>query len=259
MSLHFNQLDIDEAIEDIFRAGTRIEVAFDLEGELPIVLPTSIHGCDYAANRMLIYQTRPEVLPSFKYQSMDIAILLEKELNRMVRVGLRCRIIKFLNKHRISERVTDNFFVIEYDPRLRKINLRTTYRLRTSLRYNVEATIRLGNATYVSGTYFTVQDISVTGVGFLVPRRVGKKDNPLLNIPLDTQIPILLTLAEAQSDQKPFRISTDIEIARKSVANTATNGFIGARFGQLDPEDQEKLFKYIHNAQLYEIRNIKRI
>ena len=97
MNLEFNQIDVEEPIENIFLHEARIEVAFNLDNPVPIVLPTNIYKCNYESNRMLIYQTRPEVLPGYKYQSMHIATLVEKELSRMMRIGLKCRIVKFLN------------------------------------------------------------------------------------------------------------------------------------------------------------------
>ena len=259
MSLQFNQFDIDDTVDNIFMEETRIEVAFNLDSSLPIVLPTNIFKCNYEANRMLIYQTHPEILPSFKYDTMDVATLVEKELNQMTRVGLKCRIVKFLNNHKVSDRVTENFLLVEYFPPMRKVNLRTTYRLRTSYRFNVEGALRYKDRTYESGVHFTVQDISVTGAGLLLPKRMGKKENPLLNVPLNESIDVELTLTQAAEGKRPQKISISSQVARKVMSFNVASGFMGVRFGDLSPEDQENLFQFIHDAQLYEIRNIKHL
>ena len=257
MSRQFNQSDIQNSIKDIFKPESRIEVAFNLDSPVPIVLPTNIYKCDYESNRMLIYQTHPEVLPSFKFDTMNIAMLLEQELNRMIRAGLPCKIVKFVNNYQVSERLKENLFLIEYFPPMKKINLRSTFRLRTSYRYSVEATICSDDVSYASGTDFSVQDISVTGIGLLVPKKIGKRDNPMLRISVDDMCDIEVKLERAESKERPHKISTAIKVSRKVISYNPLSGFIGAVFTDLSPEDQENLFQYIHEAQLYEIRNIK--
>jgi hypothetical protein len=258
MSLHFNQIDIEEPVENIFMEETRIEVAFNLENSVPIVLPTNIYKCNYESNRMLIYQTHPKVLPSYKYRSMHIATLVEKGLNRMMRIGLKCRIVKFLDNYKISDKITENFFLIEYFPTMRKVNLRTTYRLRISSHFNVEGKLYFEDATFRSGKHFAVQDVSVTGAGLLAPKIIGKKENPVLKIPLKKSMSMEFTLTQANTQKKPLKITTHVEIARKVMSYNVASGFLGTRFSNLNAEDQENLFQFIHKAQLYEIRNVKR-
>jgi c-di-GMP-binding flagellar brake protein YcgR len=257
MSLQFNLSELEEAISDIFMPEARIEVAFNIDSELPIVLPTNIYKCDYESKRMLIYQTRPEILPSFKYDTMDLTALFEKELGRMLRVGLRCRSEKFLNSYKINEQVRENLVLVQYFQPMRKVNLRFAYRLRTSYRYNVQAVIQKDDTAYESGSWFTVQDISVTGIGLQVPKMIGKKENPLLNIPMNTRLDIRITLETDDSKGQPYQISTEIGITRKVMSYNVKSGFLGGRFTALAPEHQETLFQYIHAAQRYEIRNIK--
>jgi len=257
MSRQFNRSDIQASIEGIFMPESRVEVAFNLDNPVPLVLRTNIYKCDYGANRMLIYQTHPQILPDFRYDTMNIAVLIEQELNRMIRVGLPCKIVKFVNDYQISERLKENLFLIEYFPPMRKINLRSTFRLRTSYRYNVEATICSDDVSYASGTYFTVQDISVTGIGLLVPKKVGKRKNPFSRISVDDMCDIEVKLERAESKERPYRISTAIKVARKVVSYNPLSSFIGALFIDLSPVDQENLFQYMHEAQLYEIRSVK--
>ena len=257
MSSHFNESDIQDTIEDIFQPGTKIEVVFDIDGDSPVVFPTNILQCQYDTNNMILYQTRPEILPSFKYQTMDIATLLEGELNRKVRLGLKCKILEFLNNHKISDRVRENVFSIEYIPPMRKINLRSTFRLQTSYRFAVDGRIHIDDNIYSSDKAFSVRDISVTGIGFLVPKIIAKKENELLNIAVGKTYDAQLVLKEANVDEKGFKISTSIEIARKVMSFNEKCGFIGARFVEVNPKEAEKLYQYIHNAQLFEIRDQK--
>ncbi|MBW1697399.1 MAG: hypothetical protein JRH18_17920 [Deltaproteobacteria bacterium] len=259
MSIRFNEAEIQDPLERVFQPGTVIEVVFDIDGNAPLVLPTSILSCDYDAKQMVIYQTRPEILPSLKYRTMDITTLLEKELSRKMRVGLKCSLLRLLNNHRVSERLKENVILIKYFPPMRKVNLRTTYRLRTSYRYNVEGKLFSGDVIYTSGKDFLVNDISVTGIGLLVPKLVGKMRNRMLDISVGEKYNLELLLKEAKVDERGFKVSTSLEIARKKMSYNLKSGFIGAKFLELNSSDAEKLYKYIHNAQLHEIRYQKRL
>jgi c-di-GMP-binding flagellar brake protein YcgR len=190
---------------------------------------------------------------------MDIARLLKGELNGNARLGLKCKILKFINNHKISDRVRENVFLIQYAPPMRKINLRSTYRLHTSCRFSVDGNIHVDDAIFVSGKSFSIRDISVTGIGLLVPKKIGKKENTLLDVSVGQTYDLELQLKEANVDEKRFKISTSIEIARKVMSFNDRSGFIGGRFTKIESEEAEKLYQYIHNAQLFEIRDKKRM
>ena len=257
MSTHFNETEIEDKIENIFAEGKRIEAVFNIESTAPIVYPTEIFKCNYESSVMLLYQTRPKILPSFQYESMDIAVLLTLELNRKLRVGLPCKISKFVNNYQVSERIKEDFFLVEYSPPMRKINLRSTFRLRTSYRYVVGGNFNIKDSLYVSEKDFMVQDISVTGIGMLVPKTIGKKNNPLLNLEMGKEFKIQLRLKDVKSSDSEFKVSTRVKITRKMMSYNAKSGFIGAIFIELEALEQERLFQFIHDAQIYEIRSIK--
>ena len=237
--------------------GKRIEAVFNIESSAPIVYPTEIFKCNYESSAMLLYQTRPKILPSFRYESMDMAILKTLELNRKLRIGLPCRIVKFINNYQISERLKEDFFLVEYTPPMRKINFRSTFRLRTSYRYVVRGNFNIKDSLYVSEKDFVVQDISVTGIGMLVPKTIRKKNNPLLNLDIGQEFKIQLRLNDVKSPKSEFKIFTNVTIARKMMSYNVKSGFIGARFIELEALEQERLFQFIHDAQIYEIRSIK--
>jgi len=249
MSIHFNEAEIKDKLENIYVVGRRLEVVFNIDSEAPIVYPTEIYRCNHDRSAILLLQTHPKVLPSFKYESMDLAVLLTKKLNRKLRIGLSCKIIKFVNDYQISDKIKKDFFLVEYAPPMRKINLRSTFRLRTSYRYIVEGNFYLDHIRYVSGRNFTIQDISVTGIGLLIPKRIGKKNNPLLNMDIGIEFEIELDLKDVGSAHKGFKITSGVEITRKMMNFNIKSGFIGARFTSLNEVEQENLFQYIKDKR----------
>jgi len=259
MVVQFNESEIKNNIKAIFRPGTEIEVTFDIDSQSPHVYPTRIYKYNHDSEHMLVFQTHPKVLPSLKYDTMDLTVLLEEGLTGKIRVGLRCRIVKFINDYKISDSVRENFLLVRYSPPMRMVNLRSTFRLRTNNRFRVDGKIIIEDKTFISDKDFTVRDISNINIGLLVPKKTGSKDNPLLNIKVGESLNTELVLREATSAEEPIKVSTCFEIVRKVMNFNVKSGFIGARFINTKPEVQEKLHRFIHNAQLIEIRNQKKL
>ena len=131
-------------------------------------------------------------------------------------------------------------------------------RLRTSHRYVVGGNFNIDDALYIAEKDFMVQDISVTGIGMRVPKTIEKKNNPVLNLEKGQEFEIQLRLKDVKSPDSEFKISTNVTIARKMMSYNAKSGFIGTRFIELEALGQERLFQFIHDAQISEIRSIRR-
>jgi len=260
VSTHTDKLKTRIQIGHVFKPKTSIEMVFNMDDDTPIVLPTVIHQCKYDSEAMLLYQTLPEIKPGFRYRTLDIAALITEELNRKARFGLKCKILKYVNDFKISATSKKNVLLIRYFPPMRSINLRSTYRLKTSEQFSVEGKILLRKDIICkSGVDFSVTDISVTGIGLLVPKKRDGINNPLLDATVGETYDLALLLNETEGKGRGNRITTQMEIARTSASVDDENGFVGARFMDLKKGEAEKLYKFIHHGQVAEIRDQKGI
>jgi len=246
-------------IESLFKPGIRVDIVLNNKSMIPDVRSAVVYECNHDESRMVISQTRPEIVPSLEFNQMDITVLVEEELNRKIRNGLSCKVVRFLKDYKMLEQIEENAILVEYFPPVVEMNVRSAFRLEPGSRFIVEATIQVGKIQYISGRDFKVKDISFTGIGLVVPKLVRKKhSNDLLEMEKGETAGIVLRLINNTSGGHEIAISSEVEMVRRSGTLNPENSFIGMRFTALSDKDEEFLSGFIHNAQLDKIRKTRR-
>ncbi len=250
-----NNIDIKKySVEDIFRPGIRIEVVFNLDSSTPVVRTSTLHDCRFNSEDMVISQTRPQILPSFRYRQMDITTLVSEELNRKFRAGLNCRITKFLKNYKLSDKIREDSILVKYYPPLRKLNIRAAYRVEPSASMKIGGKLLYKEKEYVCNGHYKIHDISLTGIGLLISKKFDKGINNLRNMSVKQKAFIELELIDFNSDGNSVTVSAEILTVRVNTDYNKSNGFVGAKFSSSDPKFEKVLGKFIHEAQLYERR-----
>ncbi len=241
--------------ELIYRPGTKIEVVFEMDSDTPIVLPSLLYECDHQAMQMTIAQTRPEILPSLQSKNMTVTTLVNDELHRKCRAGVDCRILEFSKTYRLSNNKTASAIRIGYTPdSLQIINIRSAYRFRPNTVFRVDSTIRNDASTFLSERDFKIDNISFTGIGLLIPRQVGGVVNPMMDVVVGQTLTIELRLIDTRENPRDTIMTCDVVVVRKESEFNRKSGFAGVRLTGLSHQDVEKLSRFIHHAQLHEIR-----
>jgi len=241
--------------KQFFRPGTRIELIFDVDLDRPIVRDGLLYDCQYADKQLVVSQTRPEILPSFRFTTLDVTTLIEKELGQRSRVGLRCTIKDFQSGYELSNKTRANAILLAYSPPLKMVNLRSAYRLEPTPTHNVEGVIFFHGNRYVSEDDFRIQNISFNGVGLIIPRLINGQPNGLLEFEAGDEFRMEIHLKDAETGPRVEVVPVETLVVRKIETFNRTSGFLGAHFSSLDRVDEEKISKFIHRAQLYGIRN----
>ena len=163
-----------------------------------------------------------------------------------------------MNDFRLTDEITERAMLIEYALPLKRINIRSAFRLEPNDRYQVEAVLKWKGNAFQSGEDFKVSNISFTGIGFLAPRRIGQKRNTLLAMASGTKATIELHLVRKDASPGVVVISSVTTMVRVYPKFNPKSGYLGAKFSNLGIEDEEALSKFIHDAQLYDIRKANR-
>ncbi len=246
-------------VGDIFRPGKSIEVVFDIDSFSPIVRSSIIFECNYPASQMIISQTQPKILPSFAQKQVDITALVEEELGRKFRSGITCRLSKFFKEYHLARDNVTSAILIKYTSELRQVNIRSAFRLEPNEKYKVEARLLFNGDQFYSGRDLKIRNISFSGIGLLIPRRLEQKKNKLLEITMDSNVNVELNLIEKSEEARKIVISSHIDIVRVHPRFNLKSGFLGAKFKGLSSKEEEILSKFIHDAQLYIIRKSNRL
>ena len=242
-------------ISDIFRPGTAIDVVFHVDEDIPIVRSSIIHDCDYKKLQMIISQTTPRILPSFKDNTMSVTTIVEKELNERFRCGIQTTITEFLSDYTLTDQVKESAILITYEMPAKKVNIRSAYRLEPGYGYKVSGNIVFRGEAYPDGKFFTIKDISFTGMGIKCPVQMKNKGNPLFTAEPGENASIEIQLETPDASSPNVTISSEITIVRKKLTAAKKIFFLGMKFSSLKENYERILSKFIHEAQ---IRMIKR-
>jgi len=244
--------DPQDLVQKIFRIGKKIELAFDHDSKHPFIRSTIINECDYDNKSVIIAQATPRILPSFREKNTKMTTMVAGKKNEKMRVGVNCSIDRFLNDYQLSAGKTEPAVVVEYSLPISHSNIRGAYRIQPNTKYNVKGKIVINGRSLYSDQAFRIKDISGTGIGLPITRTYNKS-NPLLSLVKGKEVVIELTLEDLIKEQI-ITIETNIQVIRNSRYSNRIDGFIGGRYAEVRPGDEERLFQFIHDAQSYEIR-----
>lgn len=250
----------EHTIERVFRPGVKVDIVFEIDSISPIVRSANLHECRYRTNEMVVSQTQPQILPSYKSKRMDITVLIQDELNERRRFGVPCNMLKFIKDYQLSNSVKEDSIVVKYRLPIEEVNIRSAFRLEPSTKLEIGGKINFQGNTYHAGVDYKVHNISNTGIGLIIPKHAEKKRKSLLQrMRIDEKAMIELDLLDFSREPGRVIISAMIMIVRKNIDFNKKSGIIGLKFSEVNREDERILGKFIHEAQLYERRMLSRM
>ncbi len=126
---------------------------------------------------MIIAQTTPQIFPSTSFDQMHVTTLVKKELAQKFRVGYKCEIKNFLSNYKLANNNTIPAIQIQYHLPPIELNIRSAFRLKPTAKHEVLGKLIFNGKSYFSGKDFKVFNISITGIGFLIPKTIKGKIN----------------------------------------------------------------------------------
>ena len=244
-----------DPISKVFPIGRKIDLAFNFESLRPLVRSTIINECDYELKNMVLSQSNPQILPSFKRKIAKLTTLIRKKDNELIRIGVECRIKNFIDDYLLSDGKKEKSVLVGYHLPLKESNIRGAYRIRPNPKYTIKGKITIGGQAYISGKAFNIKDVSGTGIGIPVPKITNNQSNPIYYLEKGNEVRIELILADRIREYS-VSIATAMKVVRNNNYLSRIRAFIGARYLGINPGDEERLFQFIHEAQQYEIRKM---
>ncbi len=245
---------METEIRNPFTPGTGIDMVFNLDSLTPTIRSSIIFENDEQENRLIIAQPTPVILPSFRFGKLHITTLVKDDRGGKSRLGVPCRIVKFMDDYRMSRDNRVPSILVEFTPPVLETNIRAAFRLSPNPTFNIVGKFIWNGVSYISGTDFKLHDISITGIGLIVPSKVKNKRNPLRELKYGTVLKIgIALLADGET---PSTFTTRVTVARVNPNHGDQTSFVGLKFHNLEREVELLLGKFIHEAQLHGIRQI---
>ncbi|MBI9092185.1 MAG: hypothetical protein JEZ12_23480 [Desulfobacterium sp.] len=252
-------MTMTHTIEKIFAPSVGVEIVFNLSSLNPSSMPSIIYDVDHARQRIVIAQSLIPIKPNTVSKEVHLTTLIKGKSGNK-RVGIKCKPIKFDNSYKLSSNNTVGAITFEYEPGVVDTNIRAGYRLPLSKKHKVGAKLNYKGVNYYSAKDFSILDISLSGIGIVIPRTIDKgKRNPLNSIKRGEHAKIGIILTDEESAEPSITIPSIIQIARINNNHTETKILAGTKFVGLKPTMEEDLNKFIHKAQMEDLKRLSGI
>ncbi|MCP4116839.1 MAG: hypothetical protein GY737_15775 [Desulfobacteraceae bacterium] len=243
-------------IEKIFNPSVGVEIVFNLSSLSPSSMPSIIYDVDHARKRIVIAQSLIPIKPSAVPKEVHLTTLVKGEKGNQ-RVGIKCKPVKFDNSYRLSSNNAVGAITVEYEPGIIDTNIRAGYRLPLGQKYKIKAKLNHKGINYASGKEFFILDISLSGIGIIIPKIIGKgKRNPLTRIERGEHAKIGIVFINEEDPKKNITIPSIIQIARVNTSYSETRILAGTKFVGLKPVIEEELNRFIHKAQMKDLKRL---
>lgn len=243
----------------ILKPGMGVDLVFDLDSLSPSSRPSIVFDCDNKKRWVVVAQPTHRLGLDSKDRQMHISSLIRGELSSKVRLGYSCKILKILNGFKLANRGKADALLFEYFPPIIEINIRAAYRFHPNPTHDVMGKLIYNDEMFYSGRHFKFHNISLTGVGLLIPKKILKKLNPLIEIHSQSRGKIGIILKQTEESDSIETIDCEFEVIRTNYSFNERSGYAGCTLINLRPEHENILNKFIHNAQLHEIRKFNRL
>ena len=240
------------------RPGMGVDLVFNLDSLSPVSRSSIVFDCDESIRQVIVAQPVQRIHKDNQFNQMHISTLIKKEPFTKSRLGYSCKIIDIIRDYNLSNSEKAEALVLEYTPPALEINIRSAFRFQPNPSFEVLGKLVVNNEIFYSGRHFKFYDISITGIGILIPKKIMKERNPLLDLKTDSHGKIGILLKSGEKGETVSTIDCSIKVVRTNMDYNPLSGFAGFSMLNLNHDHQETLNRFIHNAQLHEIRKINR-
>lgn len=249
---------MDFDVKKIFFPSVGVDLVLNMNTDSPISKSSIIYDADFEKQTITIAQPIVPVTRSTPFEQLHLTTLVCIEQRRL-RIGISCRPIQFISNYPMANGTPVKAIVVEYQLPAIETNIRSAFRLSMTGRYTVRAKLAYNKHTYRTPVDFKIKDISFSGLGIVILEKKEKRNTPL-SIALKPGTEMIMGLALVDRDQpgaiEAFPIK--IQVARINKNYSETHILIGLKITNITRENEEVLNKFIHAAQIEELKRISK-
>jgi len=230
----------------------------NLNSLIPFAASSIIYDVNHTNQTIIVAQPLHQITPSTPFYELHLTTLLKVDLDKK-RFGVKCRVAEFLKDYPLFNNSRVSAITLEYSQPLLETNIRSAYRMPISKNFTVKAKLIFNNNHYYSTKDFFIKDISINGLGIIIPAKFKKTANSLIELKRHSQAVIGILLITHNTKEPFATIPLKIEVARITAEHSQNNIFAGLKFIGLTSDKEAQLNKFIHMAQLDELRRLSKL
>ena len=245
-------------IDKIFLPSAGVDIVFNMNSLAPYSRSSIIYDIDLKNCEIIIAQPLTPFSKSTRFKELHLTTIIHDK-NRKLRVGIECVQFKLIKKYQLANNTDVGAVVLKYELPIAETNIRSAYRLPLSTKYTIKGKIFYNKMEYSTSRDFAIRDISLAGLGLKIPKKTGNITNPLSSIKKNEEVEIELFLIKMDQDKPTTKIIIKIKIARIKSDYSSTHSLMGVKILDLERNCENILNKFIHDAQVEELKRLRRI
>jgi hypothetical protein len=244
-------------INKIFSPSTGVDIVFDINSLAPCSSASIIYDLDPEKKEIIIAQTQIPFSSSTQFKELHLTTILHDK-NRKLRAGVECINFKLLEKYQLNNQTVVRAVLLKYKLPVVESNIRSAFRLPLSTKYTIKGKLSYNNFQYISPLDFTIKDISLVGLGIIISQKRNHKTNSLSSIKKNDNLTIALALINMDYNKPVGIIPVKAQVVRVNNKHSNSHSFIGLQFLNLKTNYETVLNKFIHKAQVEELKRLSR-
>lgn len=244
-------------VKKIFFPSVGVDLVFNMNTDFPISKSSIIYDTDLKKQTITIAQPIFPVTPNTPFEQLHLTTLVHIDKRRL-RIGIRCRPVKFIKNYPMAAGTPVKAIVVQYQLPAVETNIRSAFRLPMASRYTVKAKLVYDKKEYRTPGDFKIKDISFSGLSLVILEKKKKRNIPLSKLKVGTEMIMGLALVDRNQPGAIDTFPVKIQVARINMNYSEIHALIGLKITHITRENEELLNKFIHTAQIEELKRISK-
>lgn len=237
--------------------STGVDMVFNINSLTPYSRSSIIYDADFRTREIIIAQPLTPFSKNTDFKDLHLTTIIHDK-TRKIRTGVACTHFKIIDKFTLASSSTVPAVRLKYEMPVIEINIRSAFRLPLSKKYIIKGKIIVDKQEYYSPADFSIRDISLTGIGLIVPKKKSDRPNPLTLLTPNQELIIGVIMVNMTKDTPSGTLPIKAVVKRINPKYSETHTLVGLKIIQLKPDKEELLNKFIHEAQIDELSRLSR-
>ncbi len=242
-------------IKKIFFPSVGVDIVFGMDSLAPYSRSSIIYDVDFNDKTIIIAQPLTPFSKNTVFKQLHVTSIIYYK-NRKLRAGLNCIKFKIIDKYMLANKTTVPAVALQYELPVNEANIRSAFRLPLSTNYIIKGKVIHEDLEYYTPRDFSIRDISLTGLGLAIPKKRNKHTNPLIKLNSDDKIALGIILINMEKDKPIGTIPIRAKVMRVNTNYSDTHVLIGLKILKIESQTETILNKFIHAAQIDELKRL---
>lgn len=244
-------------IEKIFLPSVGVDLVFNMDSLSPYSRSSIIYDADFGNETITIAQPLTKFSKNTAFKELHLTTIIHDK-NRKVRLGVECSHFKLIDQYPLANHQNVPAVLLKYELPVKETNIRSAFRLPLSSKYIIKGKILYHNLEYYTSRDFSIRDISLAGLGIVIPKKKNKHLNPLAEIKTNEVLMLGIILVDMDQDKPVGTLPVKVQITRVNPSHSETHTLVGLKILNLENDNEALLNKFIHDAQIDELKRLSR-